>query len=85
MGCYDALKELGLVIGRDVSVIGYDNQHVASLLRPGLSTMALPHYEMGDWAVRHLLSPERAAQAPAQIKLPCPLVERDSIRKRPDA
>ena len=37
-----------LRIPGDLSVIGFDNQHsVADSLFPGLTTMALPHYEMG--------------------------------------
>jgi LacI family transcriptional regulator len=69
MGAYDALKKLGLKIPDDVSVIGFDNQDViASYLYPPLSTVALPHYEMGQWAVRQLLSGAQSGKVSALNK-----------------
>jgi LacI family transcriptional regulator len=81
MGAYDALKELGLRIPQDVAVIGFDNQElIAAYLRPTLSTMALPHYEMGVWAVQQLLKhPQTQLDNPVQEKVLCPLVERESV------
>jgi len=83
MGAYDALKELGCRIPNDVSVVGFDNhQLIARYLRPALTTMTLPHYEMGQWAVRHLLvgaAEDGGLGAPVQHQLPCPLVERQSV------
>lgn len=82
MKAYDALKKLGLKIPDDVSVIGFDNQDViAAYLYPPLSTMALPHYEMGQWAVKQLLSDphsNKVSPNPKQV-LPCPFIERASI------
>lgn len=84
MGAYDALRDLGLHVPDDVAVIGFDNQEViARYLRPALSTMALPHLEMGRWAVQTLLdhadSTEATEYAPIQTVLPCPYVSRDSV------
>lgn len=77
MGVYDALKELGLNIPEDVAVVGFDNQElIAAYLRPPLSTVALPHYEMGRWAVEQLLS---GAQTTTQHLVPCPFVARASV------
>jgi LacI family transcriptional regulator len=86
MGAYDALRRLGLRIPEDVSVIGFDNQElIAAHLYPGLSTMALPHYEMGRWAVNYLL--EQAVSTPgniaAQHMLECQYIERGSISAPP--
>jgi LacI family transcriptional regulator len=75
---------LGLSIPDDVAVVGFDNQElVASDLYPGLTTMALPHYEMGQWAVNHLLELiEKPALwqdvLPKQQMLKCPLLVRGS-------
>ena len=50
------LKSTGLQIPHDIAVIVYDNQElIAANVRPALSTMVLPHYAMGVWAVRYLL------------------------------
>ena len=82
MGAYDALRKLGLSIPNDVAVIGFDNQEMISAhLYPPLSTMELPHYEMGKWALNYLLAHmEREVDTqPVQHKLECPYIERTSI------
>lgn len=79
MGAYDALRELGLRIPEDVSVIGFDNQElIAANLRPALTTVALPHYELGRWGVRALLG---ELEGVGRALLACPLVERSSVRE----
>lgn len=85
MGVYHAAAERRLRIPEDLSVVGFDNQElIADGLRPGLTTMALPHYEMGAWAVetliRRLEHPESGSE---QVMLPCPLVSRDSVAAPP--
>jgi LacI family transcriptional regulator len=50
MGVYDALKEKGLRIPDDVSVVGFDNQELlAAHSRPPLTTIRIPYFEMGSW------------------------------------
>lgn len=84
MGAYDALRKLNLSIPDDVAIIGFDNQEIiAAYLYPPLTTMQLPHYEMGKWAVNTLLqlinNPDEKQFSPVQVMLPCPLVERESV------
>jgi LacI family transcriptional regulator len=86
MGAYQAAAALGLRIPEDVSIVGTDNlELIAAALWPGLTTVALPHYEMGRWAVTRLLDdiegPETAA---VQEKFSCPLIERGSVGPPPD-
>ncbi len=76
LGCYEALKELGLRVGRDVAVMGYDDQEVAQHLEPPLSTVLLPHREMGQMAIGKLLGDELNDRE--QVRLDCPLVLRGS-------
>jgi LacI family transcriptional regulator, galactose operon repressor len=80
VGCYEALKERRLTIPDDVSVIGYDDEEVARHLTPQLTTLVLPHREMGRWAVERGLAlfAERREKYPV-TKLECPLIERASI------
>ena len=81
MTVYDAVKERSLRIPDDVAIVGFDNYEViATHLRPPLSTVALPHYEMGRWAVEYLLnSPDSAGGEPPQHLVPCRYVERASV------
>jgi LacI family transcriptional regulator len=81
MGAYEALKERGLRIPEDVAVVGFDNQElIAAHLRPPLSTVALPHYEMGRWAVGQLIEQAGNGKAPpTRHAIDCPYVERGSV------
>jgi LacI family transcriptional regulator len=80
MACYGALSQLGLRIPDDVAVIGFDNQlDIAQGLWPPLTTIQLPHYEMGKWAVEYLMAAQNSQMHPVQYKLDCPLVERESV------
>jgi LacI family transcriptional regulator len=79
MGVYGALSKLGLRIPKDVAVVGFDNQiGIADGLWPPLTTVQLPHFEMGEWAVKYLMSAHEASAEPIQYKIDCPLVERES-------
>jgi LacI family transcriptional regulator len=78
MGAYDYLKETGRRIPQDVAVVGFDNQLlIATQVRPPLTTIALPHYEMGKRAAQLALGHPDGAAA-QQIKLPCRMVSRKS-------
>ena len=80
VGCYEALKELGLRIPDDVSVIGYDDDEVARHLSPQLTTLVLPHRSMGRWAVEKALGfSDGRREKYHMVKLECPIIERDSI------
>ncbi|MFF1828504.1 LacI family DNA-binding transcriptional regulator [Paenarthrobacter sp. NPDC058040] len=79
MGLYDGLRENGLSIPDDIAVVGFDNQEViAAHLRPPLSTVSLPHYELGAAGVRLLLGLDHAP-ADSALKIECPAVERASV------
>jgi len=85
LGAYNALRDLNLTIPDDVAVMGFDNQElIAADISPPLTTMALPHKEMGSWAVRHLLDlieqpDETRHSQPVQHLIECPLIERASV------
>jgi LacI family transcriptional regulator len=56
VGCYDALEELGLRVGKDVAVSGFNDMPFVDKLRPPLTTVRIPHYQMGAQAARTLLA-----------------------------
>ena len=59
MGAYQALAHAGLSIPTDVSVVSFDDSDLAGWLEPGLTSIALPHEELGRTAVELLLAPSR--------------------------
>jgi LacI family transcriptional regulator len=80
IGCYEALKEAGLGIPEDISVVGYDDEEISRHLHPRLTTSILPHRAMGQWAIERLSEPFDPEQKRYPItKLECPLVPRDSV------
>ncbi len=80
-GAYQALAEAGLRIPDDVSVVSFDDSELARWLRPQLSSVALPYFDMGCIAVESVLGlREEWAHARRQEHLvPMPLRERGSI------
>ncbi|MCD2440739.1 LacI family transcriptional regulator [Agromyces sp. SYSU K20354] len=82
MGVYQAAEALGLEVPRDCSVVGVDDlEIVAAGLDPGLTTVALPHREMGRWGMSALLEriAGRAVDATGPVLLAGELVERRSV------
>lgn len=82
LGCYDALREAGLSVPSDVSVVGYDDEEISRHLRPKLTTCVLPHRAMGRWAIEHLQDyegkPQKRERYPV-TKIECNLVSRESV------
>lgn len=84
-GAYQALAEAGLSVPGDVSVVGFDDHPVASWMRPRLTTIALPHYELGARAVEVLVDMvERRGRdplAPRIYRVPMPVREGGSVAR----
>jgi LacI family transcriptional regulator len=57
-GAYQALTEHGANVPGDVSVASFDDDELASYLRPGLTTAKLPYEEMGRRAMAQLMDPD---------------------------
>uniref|UniRef100_UPI0040534838 LacI family DNA-binding transcriptional regulator n=1 Tax=Microbacterium sp. LWH7-1.2 TaxID=3135257 RepID=UPI0040534838 len=85
VGAYRAAGERGLVIPSDLSIVGFDDQApIPDSLFPTLTTVSLPHYEMGAWAVSTLADlihgkHEEALLTEHPTVLACPVVERESV------
>jgi LacI family transcriptional regulator len=76
LGAYQALQAGGIAVPDEVSVISFDDSALAAWLRPQLTSVALPHFEMGRRAVETLLADQ--PQPPVQ-RVPMPLRERGSV------
>jgi len=79
IGFMAALRELGLEVPGDVSVIGDDDIGASSLVRPALTTVAQPIAEIGSLSTELLIdSIEGEADRARTIMLPPKLVVRAS-------
>jgi LacI family transcriptional regulator len=56
LGAIYALQDAGLRVPQDIMVAGYDNRNFTSLVRPSITTVTLPCYEMGEAAAKLMLS-----------------------------
>ena len=50
------LKEAGIRIPQDIAFVGFNNDPVARIIEPNLTTVNYPGYEMGETAMRHLVN-----------------------------
>jgi LacI family transcriptional regulator len=85
IGACRALRGRGLVVPQHVSVVGFDDQEfVAEYAEPPLTTVALPHYAMGERAATALvdLVNGRAVERGTRL-VPCQLVRRASVGPAP--
>ncbi|MEU3623033.1 LacI family DNA-binding transcriptional regulator [Amycolatopsis coloradensis] len=55
LGCVDALLEAGLCCPRDMSVIGFNDMMLMDRVTPALTTVAIPHRQVGVEAARLLV------------------------------
>ena len=78
LGAYAAAADAGRRVPADVSIVGFDDTPVARYVRPTLTTVAIPTYEMGSAAVRMLLAQLGGSTASEIETMPTRLVVRDS-------
>lgn len=79
MGALTYLSETGVDVPSQLGIVGFDDQLWARLMRPALSTVAQPTYELGCAAAQMLVERAAAPDSPPQtITLPTELVVRGS-------
>lgn len=54
-GAIYAIQDAGLHVPGDIAIVGHDDREFAEIVRPALTTVRLPSYEMGQAAVRMML------------------------------
>lgn len=82
LGCYEALQHQGLRCPEDISVTGFNDMPLVDKTAPPLTTVRIPHYDMGAQAARILLA--RIDDGGAEIetvRLPSELVVRGSTAR----
>lgn len=86
MGCMSVLRERGLRIPQDVSVIGFDDMAGSAVAQPGLTTLRHPVLPMAQAAVKELMRRIQSEPGRRQrIEFPSEFVIRASTGPGPDA
>lgn len=82
IGIYSGIHDSNLKIPHDVSVVGYDNIHIAQHMIPPLTTLAAPVDEIGKVTIQNLLKQiKQKKQMKAQKKvLKGSVIIRNSVR-----
>ncbi len=81
-GVLRLLRERGLSVPDDISVVGYDDTWYAEMTGPKLTSVHMPIYEMGVLAAQVLIAIVRGEEAPpTQHLLPVHLTVRESTKQ----
>jgi DNA-binding LacI/PurR family transcriptional regulator len=78
LGAYYAIQEAGLKIPADIAIVGYDDRDFAAWIRPPLTTVRMPSYEMGQAAARLLLQQFAGEELEDATQIPGELIIRES-------
>jgi DNA-binding LacI/PurR family transcriptional regulator len=79
VGCLQHALGAGLRVPHDLSVVGYDDVPLATVVTPALTTVRQPAREMGRVAAKLLLDGIEERDVPESVDLAPELVERESL------
>jgi LacI family transcriptional regulator len=84
IGCYAAIEEAGRQCPDDISVIGFNDMPFVDRLRPPLTSVRFPHYQLGTEAAQLLLERINGSDRPVKVLYLAPeLIVRGSTAKPP--
>jgi DNA-binding LacI/PurR family transcriptional regulator len=79
IGAMHAVEECGFRVGRDIAITGFDDEPIIQYLRPALTSLRQPAWEIGQRVVEMLVALlERNPPDVQQMLLPPRLMVRDS-------
>jgi LacI family transcriptional regulator len=79
LGCYDVFAERGMRCPDDMSVVGFNEMPFLDKMNPPLTTVSIPHYDLGSEAARLLLDTiDEPDRLPRSVLLTPSLVVRAS-------
>lgn len=81
-GAIKAIKERGLSVPEDISIIGFNDMDMCAYSTPALTTIHAPAYDMGQHGANLVyVASNLSINTPLKAKIPCQLVIRESCRK----
>lgn len=84
VGALGEAKRLGLRVPEDVSIVGFDNIDLASVVDPQLTTVHVPHRRMGHAAAQILIGVLQTGEAVDSSRFGTEIIERGSLGPAPD-
>ena len=82
-GALKRAREMGIGVPGDVSITGFDDIELADIVTPGITTMHVPHREMGRRAAELLVALRNGEQEGRSMELDATLRWRDSLGPAP--
>ncbi len=79
VGAIRGAKELGLRIPDEISIVGFDDIELATVVSPALTTVHVPHQDMGKKSAEALYALVSDPSVPVQVNLDTHIVERESL------
>lgn len=83
VGALRQAQAMQITVPDQVSIVGFDDIELAQIAYPALSTVHVPHTEMGQQAARTLVGVLRDGAAMTSIELDTYLVLRDTLASAP--
>lgn len=84
VGALRMARELGIVIPDQMSIVGFDDIELAEIAYPPLTTVHVPHREMGRRAAMALVHLLKEGKPIEPIELPATIVMRDTLARVPE-
>lgn len=82
VGCAKAIKDKGLIVGKDISIIGFDGMDISEFYNPTITTVIQPKVEMAKISVDLLLDLMMNKTDNKHIILNTELIKRESTNPR---
>lgn len=84
VGAIQAAQEAGLRVPQDISITGFDDIELATVIQPAVTTVHVPHRKMGRMAADILLDLLDDQSVTRQIELDTTIIERASLGPPPN-
>lgn len=81
-GAIKAIKEKGLTVPGDISVVGFDDIYLSPMFEPALTTIKQPIYDIGSYAIDVMIRLVKNETVNQKIKYFGPeIIERNSVKE----
>ncbi|TDL33126.1 LacI family transcriptional regulator [Jeotgalibacillus sp. S-D1] len=80
IGALEAFSEAGIEVPQTIQIVGFDDIELAKYIRPSLTTIMQPKFEMGATAAHLIIQHLQGDEPNKQTELPTELIQRESTR-----